>query len=532
PIARFEVFNDSVSVGADSGRGRAIKGQITFANQAPRMVELKIGLSPVSADNALANIDAEIPGWGFDEVARAADEKWERELEKINVETSSDTDKTIFYTALFHTMIDPMLYNDHNGDYLGTDKKVYRHAPFQNYTTFSLWDTYRALNPLYTLVQPERVNDIVNSFLAIDRQQGILPVWHLEGCETHTMPGVSSVQVIAEAYLKGYRGFDTSEAWAAIKGTMQSDYRGMAYDREHQFIPSDKVNESVARGLEYSISNASAALMAKKMGLKADYAEFHQRFQNYKQYWDPGTKFFRARRADGSWDPVFDPVKSSRPWINDLSEGNHWQYLWLVPEDVGGLMKLMGGERVFAKRLDSLFTLAAPPDPKAPPDIAGLIGQYAHGDEPGHQTIYLYSYAGRQWQTAEKARYIVKQLYKDSVDGLSGNEDCGQMSAWYVFSSLGFYPVYPASGLYVLGSPLFDKAVLRLAGGKTFMVETVNNGPDRPYIQSVTLNGRPYSKSYILHSTILAGGVLRVTMGDKPNLTFGSAPVDRPYTVY
>lgn len=510
----------------------SMRGLITYANQAPRTVQLKIGLSPVSADNALANIAAEIPGWDFDAVAGAADSAWERELEKIRIETPSDTDKRIFYTALFHTMIDPMLYNDDDGDYLGSDKQVYRHAAFQNYTTFSLWDTYRALNPLYTLIQPERVNDIVNSFLAIGRQQGMLPVWHLEGCETHTMPGVSSVQVIAEAYLKGYRGFDTSEAWAAIKHTMNSDYRGMDYDREHHYIPSDKVNESVARGLEYSISNASAALMARKMGLKADYAEFHRRFRNYKQYWDPGTKFFRGRRADGSWDPVFDPVKSSRPWINDLSEGNHWQYLWLVPEDVEGLEKLMGGEKRFTSRLDSLFTLTAPPDPNAPPDIAGLIGQYAHGDEPGHQTVYLYSYTGRQWQTAEKARYIVRNLYKDSVDGLSGNEDCGQMSAWYIFSALGFYPVYPASGLYVFGSPLFEKAVLQLAGGKTFTVETENNAGNHPYIQRVTLNGQPYTKAYILHSTILAGGVLHVTMGDQPNPSFGAAPADRPYTVY
>ena len=512
---------------ADSLRQQCL---ISFGDEST--VQLKVGLSPVSADNALANIEAEVPGWDFDAVVRKADEKWEKELEKIDISTSAPADKRIFYTALYHTMIDPMLYNDHNGDYLGTDKKVHPRAAFQNYTTFSLWDTYRALNPLYTLIQPERVNDIVNSFLAIYREQGILPVWHLEGCETHTMPGVSSVQVIAEAYLKGFRGFDTSAAWSAIKSTMGSDYRGMDYDRGHQFIPSDKVNESVARGLEYSISNASAALMAKKMGLDSDYAEFHARFQNYKRYWDPATQFFRGRMASGSWDSVFNPVKSSRPWINDLSEGNHWQYLWLVPEDVEGLIRLMGGEKRFDKRLDSLFTLQAPPDPNAPPDIAGLIGQYAHGDEPGHQTIYLYSYTGRQWQTAEKARFILQNLYRDSVDGLSGNEDCGQMSAWYIFSSLGFYPVYPAGGLYVLGSPLFDKATLHLAGGKTFTVETVNNGPTHPYIQRVTLNGQPYSRSYILHQTILDGGVMQITMGEQPNKRFGSAPADRPYDVY
>ena len=524
------VYNDSVKLDGIKGRGTAIKGLITF-DPAPQTLQLKVGISPVSADNALDNIDAEIPGWDFDAVAKAADEAWNRELSKIQVETPSAEDKTVFYTALYHTMIDPTLYNDHNGDYLGTDKQVYPHAAFQNYTVFSLWDTYRALQPLYTLIQPERVNDIVQSMLAIYQQQGKLPVWHLEGCETNTMPGVSGVQVVAEAFMKGFRGFDTALAWAAVSGTTHRQDFGLNYDQKDEYIPCDKVREAVAKALEYAVSNASVALMAKEMGRSADYAYYHQRLHNYRLYWDPATGFFRGKRADGTWNPVFDPVKSSHPWINDLSEGNHWQYLWLVPGDVEGLMGLMGGEKKFTSRLDSLFTIQAPPDPNAPPDIAGLIGQYAHGDEPGHHTIYLYSYAGQQWKTAEKARYILQNLYRDSVDGLSGNEDCGQMSAWYVLSAVGIYPVFPAGGLYVLGSPLFDKATLHLAGGKTFTVEAINNAPNHPYIQSVTWNGRPYTHSYILHKDVLGGGVLRITMGEKPNETFGAAKADRPYTV-
>jgi predicted alpha-1,2-mannosidase len=425
-----------------------------------------------------------------------------------------------------------MLFNDHNGDYRGADKKVYAKASFQNYTVFSLWDTYRALNPLYTLIQPERVGDIVQSMLAIYQQKGKLPVWHLEGCETNTMPGVSSVQVVAEAYLKGIKGFDAHQAMDAMNNTMLRKDRGLNYDQQDQYIPSDKVNESVAMGLEYSVSNASIALAAKAMSAGELYATYNKRFHNYEQYYDPVTGFFRGKKADGSWVEPFDPAKSSRPWIDDLSEGNHWQYLWLVPEDVEGLMHLIGGEARFTKRLDSLFTIPAPPDSNAPPDIAGLIGQYAHGDEPGHQTIYLYAYAGQQWKSAEKARFIMQTLYPDSVDGLSGNEDCGQMSAWYIFSALGFYPVFPANGGYVLGSPLFDKAVIQLSPNKTFTVEAVNNSADNKYIQRVEWNGKPYYKSYILHKDILSGGVLKIFMGPKPNKDFGSKPEDRPRSVY
>lgn len=531
PIKHFSIYDNQTLMSGKSGQSNAIKGLISFDNP-PATLKLKVGISPVSSENALANINAEISGWDFKKIADAADTKWNRELNKIQIQTKNETDKKIFYTALYHTMIDPSLFNDYNGDYRGTDKEVYKKASFNNYTVFSLWDTYRAVHPLYTIIQPERVNDMINSMLAIYQQQGRLPIWHLQGCETECMPGMSGVQVVAEAYLKGFKGFDPELAYEAVKGTMLRKELGLNYAQKLQYIPSDIVPESVAKAMEYSISDGSISLMAKKMGKAQDAAYYLKRSHNYRLYFDPETKFFRGMRADGTWNPVFNPVKSSHPWIDDLSEGNHWQYTWLVPQDVEGLIRLLGGEKVFQTRLDSLFTIKAEYDPKAPPDIAGLIGQYAHGNEPGHHTTYLYAYAGQQWKTAEKVRYILKEMYHANPDGVSGNEDCGQMSAWYIFSSLGFYPVFPANGAYVLGSPLFDKASIHLPEGKTFTVEALNNSPKNIYIQRVELNGEKYDRSYIFHEDILKGGTLKIIMGSKPNVSFGSLMSNRPKSVY
>ncbi len=532
PVADFKVCNDSSVLTGKNGKGNAIKGLISFKNISG-IIDLKVGISPVSADNALANITAEIRGWNFEEVAKKADAKWNNELSKIKIETNDAADKKIFYTALYHTMINPSLFNDDNGDYRGTNKKVYRKASFNNYSVLSLWDTYRALNPLYTLFQPARVNDIVQSMLAIYQQQGKLPVWHLMGCETNTMPGVSSVQVVAEAYTKGFTGFDKKLAFDAVKTSMMRNEFGLQYDKKLQAIPSDSIEESVAKALEYAISNASIALMEKKAGNTSDYNYFNQRFHNYQLYFDSSVGFMRGKRSDGNRNPVFDPARSSHPYIDDYSEGNAWQYLWLVPEDVEGLMRLLGGEKNFITKLDSLFLIQAAPDPNAPPDIAGLIGQYAHGDEPSHHTIYLYPYAGQQWKTAEKARYIMKHLYGNDPDnGISGNDDCGQMSAWYVLSAMGLYPVFPANGAFVFGSPLFNKTTLALPGSKTFAVEAVNNSPENIYIQKAEWNGKPYDKTYILYNDIMQGGTLTFTMGNEPNKNYGAAMNARPKSVY
>jgi predicted alpha-1,2-mannosidase len=532
PVTDFKVYDDMKLLPGKKGKSNGIKGLVSFKNFKGD-VDLKVGLSPVSSDNALANIKAEMPGWNFDAIAANADKKWDDELSKITIETNNAVNKKIFYTAMYHTMIDPTLYNDDNGDYLGSDKKVYHHAAFKNYIVFSLWDTYRALNPLYTIIQPERVNDIVNSFLAIYQQQHKLPVWHLEGCETNCMPGLSSVQVLAEAYVKGFKGYDTALALEAIKNSMDHNDRGLKYDKLFHYIPGDSMGESVANALEYAISSASAALMERKAGRTDDYNYFNKRYHNYGLYFDTSVGFMRGKLTNGDWNPVFNPVKSSSPYSDDYSEGNAWQYLWLVPEDVEGLIHLLGGDDTFNTKLDSLFTIPFEPDPNATPDIAGLIGQYAHGDEPSHATIYLYPYAGAQWKTAQKARFIMKNLYKASPDeGMSGNDDCGQMSAWYILSSMGMYPVLPANGAYVFGSPLFDRATIKVRNNKIFTVETVNNSADNIYIQRVELNSKPYTKTYILYEDIIKGGMLKFFMGSTPDKSYGADKDDRPKSVY
>ncbi|OQP53370.1 sugar hydrolase [Niastella yeongjuensis] len=492
----------------------SMKGVISFT-KAPGTVMLKVGISPVNSVNALANIDAEIPNWNFAKVKQDADAKWNKELGRITIETKDAAAKKIFYTSLYHTMIDPALFNDANGEYWGPDKQNHK-ATFQNYTIFSLWDTYRALNPLYTIMQPDRVNDMINTMLAIYQQQGKLPIWHLAGNETNLMPGMSGVQIVAEAYLKGYRGFDTALAFEAVKNTSLRDEFGLNYVKSLAYIPNDRVQESVAKAMEYCISDGSIALMAKQMGRAADAELFTKRSHYYRNYFDSTTKFFRGKNEQGQWNQTFGPGRTSHPWIDDYCEGNAWQYTWLVPQDVEGLIKLLGGDTAFVNRLDEFFKLKIEFDPKSPPDISGMIGQYAHGNEPGHHTTYLYAYAGQQWKTAEKVRYILKNLYDNTTDGISGNEDCGQMSAWYIFSSLGFYPVFPASGAYVLGSPLFDKATIQLPNKKTFSLKVEQNSPKNIYIQRVILNGKPWPNAYIMHKQIMEGGTMTIVMGDKP----------------
>ena len=518
------MYDSSSVFPGEVGKGKAIKGIISF-DKAPATLQLKVGISPVSSENALANIEAEIPGWNFDQIVRTADEKWNKELSKITIETVNESYKRTFYTSAYHTMIDPAIFNDHNGDYRGSDKKIYKNAPFTNYTIFSIWDTYRAANPLYILTQPERNGDIIRSMVAIYEQSGHLPIWHLMGNETGTMVGIGSMQIIAEAYLKGQKGFDINTAYQAVKGTAMSDTLGLKYDRDFKIIPSDIERRSVGRGLEYSISNGSIGLMAKKMGKKDDYHYFSKRAENYKLYYDPFTRFFWGKQADGSSTPNFSPQRFNN---NVYAEGNAWQYLWLAPQDIKGLMSLLGGEKVFKQRLDSVFSLATDRSFRGLAIPKGTIGQYDQGNEPSHHIIYLYAYVGQQWKTAEKVRYILTQMYSDKMDGIIGNDDCGQMSAWYMFSAMGFYPVYPASTAYVIGGPLFDKATINLPAGKKFTVEAINNAPGNVYVQSIELNGKKYSKSYILQQDIVKGGIMRITMGNKPNYHFGTRKGDRP----
>jgi predicted alpha-1,2-mannosidase len=527
PVKDFKVYDDQNLQPGTKAQGKAIKGLISF-EKSPGVVKLKVGLSPVSGDNALANIAAEIPQWDFAEIVKKADTKWNSELSKIIVETAAIADKRIFYTSLYHTMIHPSIFNDANGDYRGADKKVYKNAPFTNYSIFSTWDTYRAAHPLYDLIQPKRVGDMVNTMLAIADEQGRLPIWYLMGYDTRTMVGISSMQIIAEAYLKGIKGFDPERAFNAIKKTAMGDSLGLSYVKTFQPIPADKESRSVAKGLEYAIGDGSTALMAKKLNKTEDYRYFLKRARNYQLYFDPKDLFFKGKLSDGSWKPDFDPLKAGNV---TYAEGNAWQYLWLVPQDISGLMKLLGGERSFNNKLDSLFSIKQAQAGAGLADLTGAIGQYAHGNEPSHHISYLYAYSGQQWKTAEKVRLILKDMYLDKPDGIIGNEDCGQMSAWEVFSAMGFYPVFPASGLYVFGSPSVNKATINLPGGKKFTVIAINNSSKNIYMQRAELNGKPYQYTYLKHADIIKGGVLKLVMGSKPNHEFGKAKASRPFGI-
>jgi predicted alpha-1,2-mannosidase len=520
PLLELKYFENDTLLDNNDEENKIVNALISF-DSTPAMVGLKVGISPVSSENALANIEAEIPDWDFDKVVASAHDKWDFELSKITVETKNEADKKIFYTSIFHSYIHPSLYNDFNGDYQGADNKTYTNPGFNIYTVFSLWDTYRSAHPLFTITQPERVNDFVNSMLAIYDEQGYLPIWHLHGYETGTMVGISSIQVIAEAYLKGFRGFDAERAYEAIKTTSMLDIEGLNYLRELKAIPNDVgIGRSVGQALELSVSDGSTALMAKALGKDDDFKHFSKRAKNYQLYYDESVGFFRGISSDGSWNPLFSPVSSTKPMIKDYAEGNAWQYLWLAPHDIPGLIDLLGGEDNFTMRLDSFFTIENTED-EIDNNLTGLIGQYAHGNEPSHHIAYLYAKAGQQWKTAEKVRYIMKEFYKDDPDGVIGNEDAGQMSAWYVLSSLGFYPVFPASSEYVFGSPLFDRATIRLPEGRSFTIETENNSDENIYIRRVELNGEDYNKLTINHQDIMNGGVLKFVMGNRPNPDFG-----------
>ena len=513
------LYHDSVQVAGNRLQGLDVKGNVAVA---PVVEELgvKVGISPVSMENAMDNIGQEIKDWNFENIVAETTGKWNAELSKLQVETTDTVAKRIFYTALYHAFMQPIMFNDCSGEYRGTDKNIYGDPGFTNYTVFSLWDTYRAAHPLYTLVQPERVPDFINSMLAIYEQQGRLPVWHLYGSDTNEMIGIQSVPVIADAILKDVKGFNYERAYQAMKASMMSDYKGLSYVTDLEYIPADKENESVAKGLEYAIADWGVAQVARKLGKTEDYEYFSKRALAYQNYWDKDTHFFRGKNRDGSWVTPFNPVHSTHR--NDAyCEGNGWQYTWLVPHDVEGLISLFGSKEAFVSKLDSLFLVNEDLGDAASPDISGLIGQYAHGNEPGHHTVYLYSFVGQQWKTAEKVDYILSHMYSDLPDGLQGNEDCGQMSSWYVFSALGFYPVNPSDGMYVLGRPIFDKVVLTLPENKVFDIRANNNSAENKYIQSIELNGQPYNKLYISHADIMAGGTLVFTMGNRPNEQFG-----------
>lgn len=532
PMKSLQIIQNDSLITGDSLRSQYLRAVANFDTEEGEVILAKVGISPVSAENALANIEAEIPHWDFEAAKVKAQEKWTQELSKIQVTQATETVKTIYYTAFYHLMFFPALFNDHNGDYRGTDKEVYRNVDFDNYTIFSLWDTYRAAHPFFTITQPERTNDFIQSMLAIHEQQGRLPVWHLAGNETNTMVGYHAVPPIVDAYFKGIRNYDINQMYQALKTTAleTDDGMGLKYVNELGFVPSDKIKDApVSMGQEYAIDDWAIAQMAKALGKEADYELFMERSRFYQNYFDPETKFFRGKLSNGEWREPFDPYHIVH-MASDFTEGNAWQYLWLAPHDVEGLVELQEGEEPFVEKLDSLFSISSELNEGASADISGMIGQYAHGNEPSHHTTYLYAYVGQQYKTADKVRYIMDSLYTDQADGLCGNEDCGQMSAWYLFSALGFYPVNPVNGAYIFGSPIVQEASLQMPSGQTFTVKSNANAQNR-YIQSVEWNGTPYTKSYITHQDMVQGGTLVFNLGPVPNPDFGRAAEDRPASI-
>lgn len=514
PVERISFPDaDKTLPGGDDEAVKARYARVEFATKDGDEVLMKVALSPVSIENAKLNMQAELPGWDFDATVAAADNAWNAELSKVRIETGDDTARRIFYTALYHTMIAPSEFCDVNGDYRGADGGVYRAAPFVNYTTFSLWDTYRAAQPLMTILHPEKMPDIANTMLHIYRQQGKLPVWHLAGNETDCMVGNPGIPALADAVLKGYVA-DKDAAYEALKASAMLGERGMDLRMRYGYIPCDLFNEAVAYDMEYALADWAVAQVARERGSEDDYDYFMQRSKSYKHFFDPQTRFMRGLDSKGRFRTPFNPFASTHR-EDDYCEGNAWQYTWLAPHDVEGLIGCFGGEEAFTEKLDSLFIVASALEGNASPDISGLIGQYAHGNEPSHHIVYLYTMIGQPGKTADKVREILSTLYHDRPDGLSGNEDVGQMSAWYVLSSLGFYQVEPAGGRYWFGSPFFDKAELRVRDG-IFTVTAYDNSAENKYIRGVKLNGKEYKLPYIDFEQIARGGTLELEMGPEP----------------
>ena len=506
---------------------------------------MRVGLSAVSIDGAKANLKAEQPDWDFQRTVADAARKWEEQLQKIQITGGTDDERAIFYTALYHTMIAPSVFCDVDGQYRGSDGEVHQ-GNFTNYTTFSLWDTYRAAHPLMTLIHPEMQEDITTTMLNIWREQGKLPVWHLMGNETNCMVGNPAIPVLADLVLKGLTK-QQDAAFEAMKASAMLDERGLKLLKEYGYIPCDLFsdNETVGRGMEYALADWCVARVAEKLHQKADQKYFDQRAQSYRKYFDPATGFMRGLDSQGHFsfstpsksnpndqttnspnDQPFNPFHSA-PKNRDYTEGNAWQYTWLVPHDVHGLVSLFGSEQRFVSKLDSLFIVEGDLGEEAPPDITGLIGQYAHGNEPSHHVLYLYNYVGQPWKGARLIRRTMRELYRNAPDGLSGNEDVGQMSAWYILSAMGLYQVEPAGGKYVFGTPLFPEVKMQVGNGKTFTIKAKDVSSENIYIQSARLNGRPYTKSYILYDDIVRGGTLEFIMGPQPS-GFGTKQKDRP----
>ena len=518
PFASVQL--DTAAVIKDGKRiGSSAIARFDFHTSAGEQILVTTAISGVSMEGAARNLAAEAPADDFDKYLAVTRKNWNEQLSKVEIKSNDIDEKVKFYTALYHSMLAPTIYSDVDGAYYGPDKQVHQADGWTNYSTFSLWDTYRAAHPLYTYIEPQRVNDMVKSFLAFSEQNGRLPVWNFYGSETDMMIGYHAVPVIVDAYLKGIGDFDPKKALAACVATANIDeYRGIGLYKKYGYVPYDVTdhynseNWSLSKTLEYAYDDYCIARMAEKLGEKQIADEFYKRSRNYKNVYNSQTTFMQPRNNKGSFIEDFSPDD----YTPHICESNGWQYFWSVQQDVDGLISLVGGKERFAQKLDSMFTYNPSADEDLPIFSTGMIGQYAHGNEPSHHVIYLFNAIGQPWKTQKYAVEVMHELYKNTPAGLCGNEDCGQMSAWYVFSAMGFYPVDPISGKYEIGTPMYPEMKMHLANGKTFTILAPAVSKENIYIQSVKLDGKPYDKSYITHEQIMNGSIFEFEMGNKP----------------
>lgn len=521
-LAGHGVQSAQIKAAKTEEKGKGVSAQLLFDEQ-QKLVDMKVALSSTNYDKALLALN-EITDWNFERVREDAKEKWEHELQKVQVSSSDEKLKRVFYTALYHTCIAPALFSDADGVYKNAQGDSLKMSTGdQRYTVYSLWDTFRALNPLFTVTQPEKYTGMINSMLAFYDENGLLPVWDLSTWETNTMTGYHAIPVIADAVLKNLPGINSEKAYKAMRASAYQKGRGVPEYIKHGYMPQDKMGHSASVTLEYGYDDWCIAQVAKKLGKEEDYQKFSKRAQAYQHIFDKETGFMRAKNSDGKFVLPFDPYLSEHDEIKaQYVEGNAWQHSFFVPHDVRGLANLYGSNEKLSIKLDSLFSVSSKlTGGNTSPDVSGLIGQYAHGNEPSHHIAYMYSFIGQPWKTQERVRQIVDSMYHDQPDGYAGNEDCGQMSAWAVWSIAGLYPANPASSEYIIGSPAADEVVFRPGAGKELRFKAVNNSKSNIYIQEVKFNGKKYDKTYFTHEDIIKGGEIEFIMGDKPNKKWG-----------
>ena len=498
--------------------GTNLHGCFRFGQLNGKPLTCKVALSSVSMENARQNMEQEAPHWDFDRYVAAADADWEKQLGQIEVK-GTEVQKEIFYTALYHTMIQPNTMSDVNGEYMAADYTTRKVANNEtHYTTFSLWDTFRASHPLYTLLEPERVTDFVKSMIRQYEYYGYLPIWQLWGQDNYCMIGNHSIPVITDAILKGIPGIDMEKAYEAVYNSSVTSHPNSPFEvwEKYGFMPENIQTQSVSITLEQAFDDWCVAQLAAKLNKDADYQRFHKRSEYYRNLFHPKTKFFQSKNDKGEWIEPFDPYQYGGNGGHPFTEGNAWQYFWYVPHNIQALMELTGGTKAFEQKLDTFFTSTYKSE-QMNHNASGFVGQYAHGNEPSHHVAYLYNFAGQPWKTQKYVSHILNTLYNSTSSGYAGNDDCGQMSAWYVFSAMGFYPVNPADGRYIIGSPLLDECTLKLAGNKEFRIRTIRKSPEDIYIQSVTLNGKKHKDFFITHQDIMNGGTMVFKMGKKPS---------------